>query len=206
MSRFRLIRQGIFLGTLLVVAVVGVGLIGRSFYKHYRWKRFAVVEPGCVYRSGQMTDRHFKEAIDKLDLKTVICLNPDFVDREREVCEARKVDFLYYPMPSDGLGQPEQFTQILDVITDPSRQPVLVHCSAGVARTGASIAMYRMLVQRWSFDDAITELRSFERHGRCEEPLQRHISEMYQQYHTYDRAMDLHRLATGSGATSPTKR
>ena len=158
------------------------GLAGRANYKHVRWKRFDVVKEGSLYRSGQLRMEHLGDAIESLELKTVVCFNSDFVEQEQEICRQRGVDFLYYPMPSDGLGNPESFVDFLHVATDPARQPVLVHCSAGVARTGAAVALYRMSVDGYSADEAIAELRTYEHRGRCEQSLQDHIRAVYRDH------------------------
>ena len=44
-----------------------------------------------------------------------------------------------------------------DVLADNSNYPVLVHCAAGVNRTGAVIAAWRMKYCGWSFEDSIAE-------------------------------------------------
>ena len=167
---------------LVLFLAVGVILGARATYKHYRWKRFAIVEPGRIYRSGQLANWQLEKAIASLGLKTVICLNDQQAEQERKLCAAKGVDFHYISMPSSGLGQPEQFGQVLRLLLDRARQPVLVHCHAGVARTGASIALYRMYYCGWSTQQAIEELRSFERHGRCEESLRQHVAHVFTDY------------------------
>jgi protein tyrosine/serine phosphatase len=42
---------------------------------------------------------------------------------------------------------------------DPRNYPVLVHCFAGVHRTGAYCAIYRMEYEGWSNAEAIAEMR-----------------------------------------------
>jgi len=46
-----------------------------------------------------------------------------------------------------------------DVMDDPAKYPVLVHCFAGYHRTGAMCAVFRMDYQGWSNDEAIAEMR-----------------------------------------------
>jgi tyrosine-protein phosphatase SIW14 len=53
----------------------------------------------------------------------------------------------------------EQVLEFLSIATDPARQPVFVHCAHGADRTGVMCALYRVVVQDWSKDDAIAELR-----------------------------------------------
>jgi protein-tyrosine phosphatase len=51
----------------------------------------------------------------------------------------------------------EQFVRLLD---DPEVYPVLVHCKAGLHRTGRLTAIYRMEFEGWSVGDAMRELRA----------------------------------------------
>ena len=43
---------------------------------------------------------------------------------------------------------------------DPMTKPVLVHCFAGIHRTGGYVALYRMEHNGWTADDAIAEMKS----------------------------------------------
>jgi tyrosine-protein phosphatase SIW14 len=49
----------------------------------------------------------------------------------------------------------------MKVILTPEYQPVFVHCQAGKDRTGLVVAVYRILVDGWSVDDAISERKTF---------------------------------------------
>ena len=46
----------------------------------------------------------------------------------------------------------------LRIVTDKASQPVLVHCAQGSDRTGMMVAIYRIVVQGWSKDDALKEM------------------------------------------------
>jgi len=54
--------------------------------------------------------------------------------------------------------------RFLQIVTDPKRTPVLVHCQQGADRTGAMIALYRVAVEGWCKEDAIGEMTD-PRHG-----------------------------------------
>ena len=49
--------------------------------------------------------------------------------------------------------------EFLRVMDDPANHPVLVHCFAGIHRTGTMCAIYRMEYQHWPVDRAINEMQ-----------------------------------------------
>ena len=52
----------------------------------------------------------------------------------------------------------EDVLKFLRIVTDKASQPVLVHCAQGSDRTGMMVAIYRIVVQGWSKDDALKEM------------------------------------------------
>ena len=163
------------------IALIALGVLGGGSvlaYKQFRWKNFAEVAPDRVYRSGQLSEGQLESAIHKLGLRRVVCLNQDEADRERALCGRLGVAFDFYSMPADGRGAVEQFTAIHRLLSDPAAGPVLVHCSAGVARTGVAVALYRVLNEGGTTDRALAELRTFERKGRITVELQQHVRQM----------------------------
>jgi hypothetical protein len=55
----------------------------------------------------------------------------------------------------------EDVVRAMKVILTPEYQPVFVHCQAGKDRTGLVVAVYRILVDGWSVEDAIAERKMF---------------------------------------------
>ena len=165
----------------VIVAVIGAGWLGVTVYKEVHWKQFAVVVPEKVYRSGLLKEHQLESAIQSLKLRTVICLDAAEAPKERKLCQSHGVRFLSFDMHSSGKGSPADYQTVVETLADPASQPVLVHCRAGVARTGAAIALYRMAVDHWTYEQAITELRSFERKGRCEPELREMIAQIYRE-------------------------
>ena len=49
--------------------------------------------------------------------------------------------------------------QFLKIISNTNAGPFLIHCQHGADRTGLMSAMYRVLEQGWTVDDALAELR-----------------------------------------------
>jgi protein tyrosine/serine phosphatase len=148
----------------------------------YRWeythsKRLREVVPGQFYRSGQMTASGFVDAVQRLGIRTIINLQDEYPDpevatgyftdetiRESVLCRALGVRYVYLPpdlIPRRQVPQhrPVAIDQFLDILADPANFPLLIHCRAGLHRTGVMTAVYRMEVQGWSPAEAIRELK-----------------------------------------------
>lgn len=52
----------------------------------------------------------------------------------------------------------EEVVRFLQIVNDPKRTPVLVHCQHGADRTGTMCAMYRVVVQGWTKEAAMREM------------------------------------------------
>jgi len=52
----------------------------------------------------------------------------------------------------------KEVVRFLRIVATPGRTPVLVHCQHGAKRTGALCAIYRIAVEGWSKEEAITEM------------------------------------------------
>ena len=52
----------------------------------------------------------------------------------------------------------EDTVRFLQIVTNPKRIPVLVHCGHGADRTGIMCAIYRVAVQNWKKEEALREM------------------------------------------------
>ena len=55
-------------------------------------------------------------------------------------------------------AETEDAVRFLKIVTDKARTPVFVHCQHGADRTGTMCALYRIVVQGWSKDEATGEM------------------------------------------------
>jgi hypothetical protein len=150
---------------------------------HFRWdythaKRLREVTPGHFYRSGEMTADGFVEAKAQLGLNTIVNLQDEFPDpelpwgyfggstiKESELCRLLGVRYVYIPpdlIPRRQVPEhrPEAIDRFLTLLDDPRVYPVLIHCRAGLHRTGTMTAVYRMEYCGWSPQQALEELRA----------------------------------------------
>jgi protein tyrosine/serine phosphatase len=165
-------------GCLLAVLIFAPAIIEfRSLYAHH--KRLREVTPGKFYRSGQMTAEGFRDAIARLGIRTVINLQGEFPDpalensywsskksSEKQVCEAAGARYIVLDANglrenrNDAAAVPEAVDGYLKLLDDPTIYPVLIHCRAGLHRTGLLTAVYRMEYEGWSHALAADELKA----------------------------------------------
>ena len=108
-----------------------------------------------LYRSAQPTKEGMRN-LRKLGIKTVINLRWMHSDSD----ELEGTDLLHdeYHTTAWSIGDSDVIW-FLDLVTTPEGAPFLVHCQHGADRTGCMVAMYRMVMQGWSRDEAIQELK-----------------------------------------------
>jgi tyrosine-protein phosphatase SIW14 len=125
-----------------------------------------------IYRSGHVPPAGYK-ALAKLGVKTIVDLR--VVDME-EAAAAQAVGIQYANIPMDGLSAPsnDQITQVLAILDDSSKWPVLVHCRRGKDRTGTVVACYRIAHDRWDNEKALKEAKSYGM-SRLERSMQKYI-------------------------------
>jgi protein tyrosine phosphatase len=68
----------------------------------------------------------------------------------------------------------KEAVRFLQIVTNPKRVPVIVHCQYGADRTGAMCVLYRVAVQGWSKEEAIEEMTQggFGFHGTWDNLIQ----------------------------------
>jgi protein tyrosine/serine phosphatase len=165
-----------FLGLAIAFLVVVVPVV------RYRWvythsKRLREVTPGVFYRSGAMTTSGFKEAVERYHIRTIVNLQDEYPDpdvdtgyftlktmKESKLC--RNLGARYVFIPPELIDpalvseqRPQAIDQYLELLDDPSNYPILIHCRAGLHRTGIMTAIYRMEYQGWSREEAIDEMK-----------------------------------------------
>lgn len=164
----------------LIAGIVGIVFVGpfvcyRAVYSYE--KRLREVDPGRVYRSGQMTAEGFEDAVSRYHIRTVINVQDDFPDpdveksfwlpgtiKESDLCQRLGVRYVWVapdlvPVRFTPAQRPGAVDDMLRVLDDETAYPVLIHCKAGLNRTGCLIAVYRMEYQGWSHRDAFQEMK-----------------------------------------------
>ena len=115
------------------------------------------VAPG-IFRGAQPKTEGYA-TLKAMGVRTVVNLRTRH--GERKAVEAAGMRYVEIPMSFWKNVDPAAVRKALSVMTDPANQPVFVHCSRGVDRTGVVAAVYRMEVDGWSEAEAEAEMEAF---------------------------------------------
>ena len=167
-------RRLSWFGAILVALCVGGLPFAYRSVVSTKYRNLRVVVPNEIYRSGQMSVEGLAKTVQEHGIKTVVCLRDTRDDgkpapdvSEAEWCKANGVEHVVLS-PAQWEVQPGSPTppiepnlrEFLKLATDDAKKPILVHCFAGIHRTGGYVATYRIEVDGWQPDDAIAEMRS----------------------------------------------
>ncbi|MCI0703367.1 MAG: dual specificity protein phosphatase family protein [Planctomycetia bacterium] len=184
-------RWQFVLATGALAVVVAVPVVYSS-HQSTHLRNLRVVEEGVLYRSGQLTPAGMERVLHDHGIKCVVTLrstrvpgtsDPD--EWEEELCSAKRVKHVrivprVWGADETGEIPAEQgVKQFLEVMDNPANYPVLVHCFAGIHRTGTMCAIYRMEFQGWSAERAMAEMQLY---GFDREDMHQHIEGYLKNY------------------------
>lgn len=173
-----------------LAVVVGTPLVYSAHQNTYM-RNFRVVEEGVLYRSGQLTPAGLERVLHDYRIKTVVTLRtsrtasapPD--TWEEGVCAAKGLNHVrivprVWGADEKGEIPAEQAVQaFLAVMENKENHPVLVHCFAGIHRTGTMCAIFRMEYHGWTPERAMGEMQLY---GFAPEDMHEHIAVYLREY------------------------
>ncbi|MFH1578125.1 MAG: tyrosine-protein phosphatase [Candidatus Omnitrophota bacterium] len=113
-----------------------------------------------IYRGGQPNEKGI-EKLHSLGIKTVVSLKGGNEKPLREKQQLESLGIKFYNLPMSVYQRPtdEQVLTFLEILLTRDNQPVFVHCESGRDRTGAMIAIYRVLVSGKTIKQAYKEAK-----------------------------------------------
>lgn len=150
-------------GFLLLLSFAGAALAAEATDRPVQWAQ--PVALAGLPNLHRVTPTIFRSAqpgidglpgIESLGIRTVLSLRESNADAP--LARRSNVDFLRHPLWTWDV-EDDDVLAVLRVLTDAERQPVLLHCKHGADRTGLMIASYRVVVQGWSKQDALAEMK-----------------------------------------------
>jgi protein tyrosine/serine phosphatase len=107
-----------------------------------------------LYRSAQPTAAGMQK-LRELGVRTIVNLRSFHSDRDEIGETGLAYEHIYMKAWH---AEDREVVRFLQIVTDPARQPVLVHCKHGADRTGTMCAIYRVAVQGWTREAALEEM------------------------------------------------
>ena len=110
-----------------------------------------------VFRSEQ-PNSSLIPLLKRYQIQTVINLRAS--DSDTQVLTHQPFHLVHIPINTWAINRQDllQAMQAIQVAKQ-QHQKVLVHCYHGSDRTGATIAMYRIIFEHWSIEDAVKEMK-----------------------------------------------
>ena len=107
-----------------------------------------------LYRGAQPAAEGIKQ-LPGLGVTTIVNLRDNHSDRK--LLADAQLDYVEIPMNTWAPKQ-EDVIRFLRIVASDKGGPVFVHCQHGADRTGMMAAVYRVVVQGWSKQEAVEEM------------------------------------------------
>lgn len=156
--------------SIIIFIVGGVGFViwwYAGLRNQFFPDNFGAVDAGKLYRSAQISERVLKQTLLDHNIQVIVDLAvEDTPDNQAERRIAREIGVEHvsiYGLNGRGVGNPEAYPQAIRSILAARREnkAVLVHCSSGAQRTSGVIALYRILYEGKTEQEAFEEARQF---------------------------------------------
>ncbi|WP_413559960.1 tyrosine-protein phosphatase [Bdellovibrio sp. HCB209] len=163
----------IFLFSLMVFSpAFASDILGPNFHE---------VDKGQLYRSAQLDALEFKHYIKKHKIQTIINLRgaePLSFWWQQEMAVSKQMGVLHYdiPMTAEEIPHRKNLLKLLDLYNIAPR-PILIHCQGGADRSGEAAALYQMIYQGKSKQEALKQLTFKYRHIAKVKPAKRYFIE-----------------------------
>ena len=120
---------------------------------------------------GRVNDNYYRGAqpqagdyadLAALGVRTVIDLTSDDSEaNEKRLVESAGMKSYRIPMTTHEPPTSAEVAEFMTIVNDPANQPVYVHCVGGRHRTGVMTAVYRMIQDNWTGDQAFKEMKQY---------------------------------------------
>jgi protein tyrosine/serine phosphatase len=121
---------------------------------------FGVVD-GHIYRGAKPGKSGYAE-LAAFGIKEVIDLRGEAKSGDRQLAEAAGLKYVSIPMEDHSTPTDDESAAFLKAVGEANGDKVYVHCAGGRHRTGSMIAVYRMVQDGWTIDQAYDEMLKYD--------------------------------------------
>lgn len=146
-----------------IIVLIAAGVMAALGYSQY-WVvtgRVATVEPGRLYRSAGLPADKLLEVCRRHSITTVVDFRKESTETRAEAQTLARAGIQHVGLATGQVPSPDTVAQFLRLMDGRRGEPVLIHCTHGVGRTGVFSAIYRMEYQGWPRWRAIGEAMLF---------------------------------------------
>lgn len=111
-----------------------------------------------IFRSGAPSAEGLSR-LKEMGIKTIVNLRKEDPSEKEHIPDG--VKYVFIPIPDEHAPTAEQAQQFLDVASDPSNWPLLVHCHGGEGRAGVMSGLIRYEFDGWDRDKIMKEVDNF---------------------------------------------
>jgi protein tyrosine phosphatase (PTP) superfamily phosphohydrolase (DUF442 family) len=152
----------------VIVVIIAIGfVIWRQSFETYH---LATVQDGVLYRDGNRGVREFATMARRVRPKTIVSLVDDneIADPEKpefkaeiEFAKEQGIAIERVPVELGGWPTTDDVRKFLDIASDKTKQPVIVHCAQGVRRTGMMAAAFQESVLGYDKQKTLDAILTF---------------------------------------------
>src|SRR5262249_23345688 len=106
-----------------------------------------------IYRGGQPKGDNFRQ-LAALGVKTILDLRSDAESDAKAESERAGLHYMNLQLKPKKYPGADAAARFLEIVNNQENWPVYVHCAGGRHRTGSMIAVYRMVMDHWTVDQA----------------------------------------------------
>ena len=119
-----------------------------------------------LFRGAQPNNLAFT-SLQKLGMNILVDFRGEGgeVSAEKKSVEALGMKFVSLPWNGGAIPSRDELLTFFTLLRDNPDQKVFIHCQYGADRTGVMIALYRIAVDHWTPEQAISEMKEFHYHS-----------------------------------------
>ena len=117
---------------------------------------FREIQAGKIYRSAQPSEKQLENWLGKYEIKTILNLRGDglqIIKQEKQIAEKANVKMFSFGLGSGKIPDRKTLTELIQVLQT-AELPILIHCRAGVDRSGTISTMAAMAIANQDYKTA----------------------------------------------------